>query len=72
VDCIDIEQKYQPFKKKGTGTAEERQENVREVNRIVAELEADEAERKLRHQELKERDLKIDADAWSVAQKVCK
>ena len=45
---------------------------VGQSQRIVAELEADEAERKLRRKELKERDLKIDADAWSVAQKVCK
>ena len=66
VDCIDTEQMHMAFKKKGTGTAEGRQENVRENNRIVAELKADEAERKLRRQELKERDLKIDADAWRV------
>ena len=30
------------------------------------------AERTLRRQELKDRDLKIDADAWSVAQELCK
>ena len=69
VDCCDIERRIMPYKKKGTGTAQERQKNRQESIRIRESCPYAIANKRWH---LIQRDIKIDEDAWKVAQDICK
>ena len=58
--CVDFERRLEPYKKKGTGTAQERRKNRLEMNRIMEEScpYASENKRLEQEQETYNRDIK--------------